>query len=87
MLCECIPIGSEVAAIPEIIGHYGFIVHHRDDAEIAETIMSALRHDNKIRLGKNARQHIIDTFGEGKRAAELARTLNQLFQEKDNNIA
>jgi len=82
MLCECIPIGSDVAAIPEIIGDNGFLVLQREDAQILETVNLALRHNDKIRLGKNARQHIIDTFGEGKRADGLVTMLNKLLKKE-----
>lgn len=31
MLCGCIPIGSSVSAIPDIIGETGFILDKKDD--------------------------------------------------------
>lgn len=71
MLCGCIPIGSDVAAIPEIIGNAGFIVRHRDDALILETIQQAVAYEHKESMAVAARQHIIDSFGEGKREGEL----------------
>ena len=34
MLCECIPIGSNVFSIPEIIGDTGYILGHRNSDEL-----------------------------------------------------
>jgi hypothetical protein len=71
MLCECIPIGSNVAAIPIIISSFGYLVHKRDDELILETVQEAIKNENKELLGKAARNHIIETFGKGKREDSL----------------
>lgn len=76
MLCECIPIGSNVAAIPLIIGDQGFLVHHRDDDEIITTVKKALDHADKSRLGQNARLQIINNFGPGIRKEMLDKIFN-----------
>src|SRR4030095_6212129 len=75
MLCECIPIGSDVAAIPEIIDDAGYLVKERNDQMILDTINSALQHPDKELLGKRARAHIIKTYGPGNRSDALV----QLF--------
>lgn len=67
MLCECIPIGSKVAALPDIIGQTGFFVHHRDDEEIFQTFKLALQTPDLPGLGQQARHHIISHFGPGSR--------------------
>jgi glycosyltransferase involved in cell wall biosynthesis len=71
MLCECIPIGSDVAAIPIIISSFGYLVHKRDDELILDTVRKAIKNENKEILGKAARNHIIETFGKGKREEAL----------------
>ncbi len=71
MLCECIPIGSDVAAIPLIISSHGFIVYKRDDSLILDTIHKAIKNESKENLGKAARKHIMESFGKGKREEEL----------------
>ena len=71
MLCECIPIGSDVAAIPMIISTHGFIVSKRDDKLILDTVEQAMMNENKENIGKEARKHIMESFGPGKREAEL----------------
>ncbi len=76
MLCECIPIGSAVAAIPEIISTHGFLVPRRDDDQIRDTIRQAVAVGEKEALGKAARKHIIEQYGPGKRQQALLRLLN-----------
>jgi glycosyltransferase involved in cell wall biosynthesis len=71
MLCECIPIGSNVAAIPDIISTHGFIVSRRDDALIRDTVRAAVSYADKATMGAEARKHIMQSYGEGKRAGEL----------------
>ncbi|HPH83347.1 MAG TPA: glycosyltransferase [Flavobacteriales bacterium] len=38
MLCGCIPIASNVAALPKIVGDTGYILNHRDENELMELI-------------------------------------------------
>ncbi len=38
MLCGCIPIGSNVAAIPKIIGETGYILKHKNKNQLVELI-------------------------------------------------
>jgi glycosyltransferase involved in cell wall biosynthesis len=71
MLCECIPIGSDVAAIPEIMGTNGFLVKERIDAIILQEVQRAIEYSDKDILGKKARQHIIEHFGPGARIQKL----------------
>lgn len=71
MLCECIPIGSAVAAIPEIISDYGFLVKERKDEIILDTIRTAVGYVEKDALGKKARAYIATHFGPGRRINAL----------------
>lgn len=71
MLCGCIPIGSDVAAIPAIVSSFGFLVPKRDDALILETVQRAVAEPDKQNLAEGARRHIMDTFGTGKRSQAL----------------
>lgn len=61
MLCECIPIGSSVFSIPEIIGDSGYILHHRNAEELKQVIAQAMA-GNKNFLRKKARQQIADNY-------------------------
>ena len=78
MLCECIPIGSDVAAIPAIIDGNGFLVKERNDELILKTVQEAVTYADKETLSQEARQHIIRNFGEGKRNKELTTLINRI---------
>lgn len=78
MLCECVPIGSNVAAIPDIIGDCGFILNRKDTDLLAKLVDTALVSDKKF-LGENARKRIIARFPLEKRENELLDLLNRLL--------
>ncbi|MCC7302167.1 MAG: glycosyltransferase family 4 protein [Bacteroidia bacterium] len=61
MLCGCIPIVSNVAALPEIAGDTGFILTHRDEQELEKLFHKALASD-KISLSKKARERILHLY-------------------------
>jgi len=62
MLCKCIPIGSNVNIIPEIIGDSGFILEKRDIQHLIEVLEQAIKNENKTQLGIRARDRIIQKF-------------------------
>ena len=76
MLCECIPIVSDVAALHEIAGDCGFILKKKDPDLLEEIIRTALNSDKKY-LGEKARRRIIEKFppGEREKFIELISTL------------
>lgn len=57
MLCECVPMGSAVFSIPEIIGSSGFVLKQRHAAELKTLIAQALKADTTA-LGRQARHQI-----------------------------
>ncbi|MFI5171713.1 MAG: glycosyltransferase family 4 protein [Chitinophagales bacterium] len=61
MLCECVPITSNVGALPVIVGDTGFILDKRDADQLEKIIQTALNADVKY-LGKQARERIIREF-------------------------
>lgn len=67
MLCECIPIGSNVNIIPEIIGNTGYILKKRDSQLLKEIINHALFKNNNEQLGVEARKRIVEKFNLHKR--------------------
>src|SRR6185369_10376616 len=76
MLCNCIPIGSNVAAIPMIIGDCGFVLNKRDPEMLMALIKNALNSDTKT-LAKKSRERIIELFPQGKREAELIKLIEK----------
>jgi glycosyltransferase involved in cell wall biosynthesis len=75
MLCECVPIGSAVAAIPNIIGNTGFILEKKDENLLINVLQKALQADIHL-LGKNARERIISNFGIEKRKEKFYNLIN-----------
>jgi len=71
MLCECIPIGSSVNIIPEIIGETGFILEKRDVTALEKVVHKALTVENKKSLGQRARERIVKNYTMVKREREL----------------
>lgn len=71
MLCECVPIGSNVNAIPEIIGDTGFILNKRDPIQLEELLRKAMLQDDLDELGRKARQRILSNYSLEKRQKEL----------------
>lgn len=64
MLCECIPVGSKVGAIPLIIGDCGILLEHKD-TELAVRIISGLiglPEAELNELGQKARMNITSRF-------------------------
>lgn len=78
MLCECVPIGSAVFSIPEIVGESGFVLKERTVASLIDLITSALKADT-IALGKKARKQIEENYSEAKRSQALLQLCKQLL--------
>lgn len=62
MLCGCIPIGSNVFAIPHIVEQTGFIVSKRSVQSLVEQITKALENPDLEDLSAKARLGIIKKF-------------------------
>lgn len=78
MLCECIPVGSAVNAIPDIIGDTGFILKRRDAGMLKELLATALSSD-KNRLSKAARERIATHFSIEIRREKLITLVDSLI--------
>ena len=78
MLCECIPVGSAVFSIPEIIDHTGFTLKHRDVNELKDIITQAISSDKA--LGAQARKRVADNYTIKKREAQLLGLCEKLMQ-------
>ena len=61
MLCGCIPIGSDVAAIPEIIDECGFVLKHKNGEELRSLFAEAMASDKNL-LSQKSRKSIKDRF-------------------------
>lgn len=77
MLCECIPIGSAVNAIPEIIGDSGFIVERREINLLQGVVEMALESLHKNGLGECARKRVIQNYSAERREREIISLINE----------
>lgn len=79
MLCECIPIASNVNALPDIVGETGFILHHRNVDELKTLIENALKCDKEM-LRLKTRKHIAENFTIEKRATKFLNLADKLIR-------
>ncbi|NQU33648.1 MAG: glycosyltransferase family 4 protein [Bacteroidetes bacterium] len=78
MLCGCIPIGSSVNIIPEIIGSSGFILQKEDIDELVDLVEIALNTEDEKFLERMARDRIIENYSLKKREQKLISIIEQL---------
>ena len=69
MLCECIPVGSNVNGIADAIGETGYVLEHKDLKKALGLVKKALK--DGPQKGKEARERIITKFPEEKRWQRL----------------
>lgn len=77
MTCKCIPVGSNVGGLPDIIGDTGFILERRDAGKFRELLQQALSAD-RTTLAEKARQRIITHFPKDLREVKLVELLKKL---------
>ena len=70
MLCECVPVVSNVGGSAFIVNDSGYVLEHRSADELSALIEKALIADKKA-LGEKARKRIAENFTEEKRCREL----------------
>lgn len=76
MLCECVPVGSAVNSLPDIIGDTGFVVSRPLIPEMKRAIEQAMQSD----LGPAARRRIAERYPLERRKRELLETVDHLLQ-------
>lgn len=81
MLCGCIPITSEVNALPDIIGDSGFMIYHRSAEELNQALRQALSCNKKM-LSEKARNRITELFPHSARKEKLLKLADELMQLK-----
>lgn len=75
MLCGCIPIGSDVFGIPEIIGDTGFLLRKKNIDELIQIIQN-LKNFDKKKLSLSAENRILRSFDLKKRNDNLFRLIS-----------
>jgi glycosyltransferase involved in cell wall biosynthesis len=74
MLCECIPVGSDVNGIPDAIGNSGVIVKKRSADELEMAVRQALQ----MNTAAVARQCALDNFSMPKHRQKLLELFEQI---------
>ena len=77
MLCGCVPVVSDVGAMPEAVAEIGAVVSHASGASVAESIRTALRLPPEAR--HLARQRIMSSYSRERRRRELFGLLDALL--------
>lgn len=80
MLCGCVPIVSDVASMPFIIGDCGVVVKGRNDDEIINKIKT-LPNVHSVEMRAKCRNKIASNFTEEKRGDTLINVLSNLIIE------
>ncbi len=75
MLCECIPVGTEVTSIPEIIGETGYIIHSQDQSEYINKVKMAFQADPQ--QGQAARHRIATMYSLEQREKKIVSILSE----------
>jgi glycosyltransferase involved in cell wall biosynthesis len=81
MLCGCIPIGSAVGAIPEIIGDTGFVLHRKDPEQLSQLFLQLPKED-LAQLRFKARKRVKRHFSYEKRQKALLALLSDEKQPR-----
>lgn len=78
MLCECVPIVSNVGGMPDIVSDCGFVLKHKNIDELYSLIESAINNTDISVIGKKARKRIEDNYTFEKRKNKLLSELQKL---------
>ena len=76
MLCECVPVGTDVNGIPTAIGDCGFILKNRNRRDAARLIETAI--ESPASLGEKARKRIKTLFNRERREKSILSILENL---------
>lgn len=75
MLCECIPVGSNVNGIPDAIGGTGVLIYHRSVEELEQAVRKALT----MNTGTQARLYALNNFTYAIRKEKLLNLLGKII--------
>ncbi len=79
MMCECIPVGSNVNGLPKIINGCGYVVGKKDVNDLRSNLLKAL--DSPAAQGARSREHIIINFAIKSRKDKLLKIIDLLLKK------
>lgn len=83
MLFECIPVVTDLGAIPEVVGDCGIYVPYGDPQKTADGIREAIARRNE--LGPKARERVLTLFPIENRKKQLLSVIDSEFLKKRLN--
>jgi glycosyltransferase involved in cell wall biosynthesis len=78
MLCECVPIVSNVGGMPDIVSNGGFILKNKNINDLYDLIDLAMNHSDLSGLGKKARQRIVENYTFENRKQKLLAAIDKI---------
>ena len=84
MACECVPVVTKKAALPEVVGDTGFYVPYNNPKATAKAIAEALNAPNK---GREARKRVKEMFSLQKRTEKLFEVINTLVKNHQTTLS
>jgi glycosyltransferase involved in cell wall biosynthesis len=75
MLCECIPVGSNVNGIPDAIGNNGIVINKRSVEELENAIRKAIL----MKSGMKAREYTLENYSFEVRERKLKEIFSNFF--------
>jgi glycosyltransferase involved in cell wall biosynthesis len=77
MLCECIPVGTNVTSIPEIIGDSGYVISERGVECHIKKLEEALK--SELALGKLARKRVMENYSLLERERKIVSIIDNIL--------
>lgn len=79
MLCECVPVVSNVGGMPDIVSDCGFILKTKDENQLVDLVTLAINNPDLTILGKKARERIKNNYTFEKRKELLLGEIAKLM--------
>jgi glycosyltransferase involved in cell wall biosynthesis len=76
MLCECVPVGSNINGIPDAIAEFGVLVMHRSVIELEQAVRKAL----EMNTGEGARNHVLLMYSYMRHTERLLKVIDNILK-------
>lgn len=84
MACECIVVATDTGGVREVLGDTGFLVPPSDPVALADALRMAcmLPHAEAIRLGRAARQRVVDAYSSDRALEKWRELYSQIIENQ-----